>query len=307
MRIYILTIALLASIASQAQQDPQYSQYMFNMLSVNPGYAGNRNVLSVTALHRNQWMNIEGAPKTSTVTADMPVANNKLGIGVSFINDKIGRFDNNTFNVYLAYRLKVSSRGTLGMGLSGGVNVLQAQLSNLRANSQGTSETLFQDYNKTSPTLGVGFFYNTDRFYLGLSAPSLFNNYQSTYSADKSLLRKFQHYFVTAGYVLNLSPEVKAKPSVMAKSALGAPVALDLNLNFWLHDVLGIGASYRLENSVVGLIEIQAARQLRIGYALDYPINDLKNENGKTPLTHEFLLRLEFGKQNKKVLSPRYF
>lgn len=307
MKIYLLAFALVASITCYAQQDPQYSQYMFNLVNVNPGYAGSRNVLSLVALHRAQWLNVEGAPRTSSFTADMPVLQNKLGIGLSFVNDKIGRFDNNTVNIFAAYRLKTDKKGTLGMGLTGGVNLLKAQLSNIRSNPEGTSETLFQDYSKTAPTFGVGFFYNRDKWYLGLSAPSLLNTQQSKYSKENNVFRKFDHFFFMGGYVLKMSEAVKLKPSFMVKGTPGAPIAIDVNANLWLHDVVSLGASYRIENAIIGMVEIQATREFRFGYALDYTTSDLRSTKGTAPLTHEFLLRYEFGIQKKKIVAPRYF
>ena len=307
MKIYLFAFAFMAYFVSYAQQDPQYSQYMFNMVNVNPGYAGSRNVLSLVALHRNQWMNVDGAPKTSSFTADMPICNNKWGIGLSFVNDKIGRFNSNTFNVFAAYRLKTDSKGTLGMGLTAGANMLRAQLSDIRSNPQGLSETLFQDFTKTSPVLGVGFFYNRDRWYLGISAPSLLSNNESKYTKNNSVLRKFHHFFLMGGYVLKMSEEVKLKPSFMLKGVAGGPMAVDLNLNVWLHDIVSLGASYRVQNALVAMIEVQATKELRFGYAMDYPTTDFKNSKGSTPLTHEFLLRYEFGIQKKKIIAPRYF
>jgi type IX secretion system PorP/SprF family membrane protein len=307
MRITIFLLALMTSVVANAQQDPQYSQYMFNMLNINPGYAGSRNVLSLNGLHRSQWVNVEGAPRTTSLSADLPAMNNKLGIGLSFIKDGIGRFDNNIVNLSVAYRMKTDRKGVLGMGLSAGVNIFKAELSSIRANPQGTSEVLFRDYSRTYPVLGAGFFYSRDRWYLGLSAPNLLNTVQSPDSKDNSFIRKFQHVYFTGGYVFGISDEVKLKPSFLVKAASGAPLTYDLNVNVWLHDVIGIGASYRINNSVVGMLEIQATRQFRLGYAVDYVTSDLKTAKGKTPLSHELLLRYEFGIQKKKVLSPRYF
>lgn len=307
MRIYLFALLMTMSLLCNAQQDPQYSQYMFNMVTVNPGYAGSRNVLSLVGMHRHQWSAVEGAPRTNTFTADMPVLNNRVGVGLSVVNDAIGRFDNNSVNFYAAYRLATDRKGTLGMGLSGGFNMFKAELSTIRSNPQGTSDNLFRDYSKTTGTFGAGFFYSRDNMYIGLSAPNLLRSVESLYNEENNTFRKFHHLYLTAGYVFDISDEVKLKPSFMLKGASGAPVAFDLNANLWLHDVVGIGLSYRINNAVVGILEIQANRQLRFGYAIDYGTTGFKNDKGSTALTHEFLLRYEFGMQKDKVLSPRYF
>src|SRR5690606_3553436 len=136
----------------------------------------------------------------------------------------------------------------------------------------------------TSPAFGVGFFYSRDNWYLGLSAPNLLTSYQSIYSSESNVIRKFQHWFFMGGYVFHFSNEVQLKPSFMVKGATGAPIAVDLNATVWLHNVIGIGASYRINNAMVALLEVQASRQLRFGYALDYTTSDFRNKNGKPPL-----------------------
>lgn len=309
MKIFLFAIALLASLVCNAQQDPIYSQYMFNMLTVNPAYAGSRNVLSTVALHRQQWANnVPGAPRTSTLTADMPVMDKKVGVGLSLVHDRIGRFNTSNVNVYAAYRLKVDREGILSMGITGGVSRFHADLSSIRINPQGTSEDLFLDYSEVLPMVGAGFFYNRDKWYMGLSSPNLLSTYEKLEdSEDVQIIRDFQHLYFTGGYVFQVSNEVVLKPSFMLRGAIGAPVSVDLNANVWFHNLLGVGVSYRIDNAVIPMLEVQATDQFRFGYALDYTLSDFENQKGNTPLTHEFLLRYEFGFKKDKILSPRYF
>ncbi|MDJ1494481.1 type IX secretion system membrane protein PorP/SprF [Cytophagaceae bacterium DM2B3-1] len=297
-------------ISSFAQQDAQYSQYMFNMMAVNPAYAGSRDVLSITGLYRNQWVGMEGAPVTQTLTADMPIRKEKIGIGLSLFNDNIGLTATRGISGVYSYRIRFNKKGTLAFGIQGGVLYFNGEYSKMVLNPNHTPDpTVPNDYVRYAPVVGAGVYYSTDRFYLGASLPNLvkytLTDQRIITSADPNeRAMKFRHVFLMTGYVVQLSPSVVWKPSVLAKFVKGAPLQFDLNTNFWFYDRFAVGASYRTGTAILGMVEFQITPQLRLGYAYDYGLNALQRYNAGT---HEIMLRYEFSFDKAKVLSPRYF
>lgn len=306
--ILFTLLSLLATATGFAQQDAQYSQYMFNMLSVNPAYAGSRDVLSVTGLYRNQWVGLEGAPVTQTITADMPVRKEKIGLGLSLFNDKVGVVSTRGITGSYAYRLRFSKKGTLAFGIQGGLVYFNGNYSSIAFNPDGSRDNSVPgDYLRYAPVVGTGIYYSTDRFYLGLSMPNLikYNLTDERMNANvENRAAKYRHVFFMTGYVVPLSASVVWKPSLLTKFVTGAPVSFDFNSNFWFYDRFAVGASYRTGAAVLGMVEFQATPQLRLGYAYDYGLNNLQRYNSGT---HEIMLRYEFGFDKSKVLSPRYF
>ncbi len=293
-----------------AQQDAQYSQYMFNMMAVNPAYAGSRDVLSITGLYRNQWVGLEGAPITQTLTADMPVRKEKIGLGISLFNDQIGLVATRGITGTYSYRIRMNKKGMLAFGVQGGVVYFNGEYSKMILNPNNTPDpSVPSDYVKYAPVVGAGIYYSTDRFYLGLSMPNLIKyalvdqSIASSASMDKRAM-KYRHVFFMTGYVVPLSPTVVWKPSLLTKFVYGAPVSFDINTNFWFYDRFAIGASYRTGSAILGMAEFQVTPQFRIGYAYDYGLNALQRYNAGT---HEIMLRYEFSFDKSKVLSPRYF
>lgn len=308
--LLLLAMVVLGLVRSHAQQDAQYSQYMFNMLAVNPAYAGSRDVLSITGLYRNQWVGLEGAPVTQTLTADMPVRKEKIGLGLSLFNDRVGVITSRGITGTYAYRIRFDRKGTLSFGIQGGVVYFNSELRSVRTNPTGVSDPAFaDDFVRYAPVVGTGVYYSTDRFYIGLSLPNLIkytlNDPRVISTATPSeRAMKYRHLFFMTGYVFNLSPSVVWKPSLLTKFVTGAPVQFDINTNFWFYDRFGVGASYRTGAAVLGMAEFQVTPQFRIGYAFDYGTNALQRYNAGT---HEIMLRYEFGFDKAKVLSPRYF
>jgi type IX secretion system PorP/SprF family membrane protein len=317
-----LAFATLAGVQTvHAQQEVQYSQYMFNMLAVNPAYAGSRDVLSMTGLYRQQWVGIDGAPTTQSFTIDMPIKKEKVGIGFQAYNDQIGIFKNTGVALSYAYRVKVSQRTTLSMGVQGGVTNLYGDLLGVQRTLTGTDvDPAFSgNISKWLPNVGVGLYLSNDRGYIGLSAPTLIQNRfkdgEATQSSD-SVARQDRHYFLMAGFVIGLGRSLALKPSFLVKATRDA-AAIDLNLNLWIKDRIAIGGSWRTNNknfkstfgnlngdAVIGMLEIQATDQFRLGYAYDFALNGLQSkQNG----THEVMLRYEFGYRKAKILTPRYF
>jgi type IX secretion system PorP/SprF family membrane protein len=317
-----LAFATLAGVQTvHAQQEVQYSQYMFNMLAVNPAYAGSRDVLSMTGLYRQQWVNIDGAPTTQSFTIDMPIKKEKVGIGLQVYNDQIGAFKNTGAYLSYAYRVKVSQKTTLSMGVQGGVTNLTGNLIGVQRTLSGTdADPAFAgNISKWLPNAGVGLYLSNDRGYIGISCPSLIQNRLKDGEATKSndsVARQERHYFLMMGFVLPLGRSLALKPSILAKATRDA-AAFDFNLNLWIKDRIAIGGSWRTNNkdfkspfantngdAAIGMLEIQATDQFRLGYAYDFMLNSMRGKQGGS---HEVMLRYEFGYRKAKILTPRYF
>jgi type IX secretion system PorP/SprF family membrane protein len=291
-----------------AQTEPMYSQYMYNMLGVNPAYAGNREALSLNFFQRNQWVGIKGAPKTTSISMDQSIKDGKIGWGLQVYDDRLGVEAATGFNGMLSTRIKVSDKGVLSGGLSFGLMNYQINLNDVN-NRNNPNDPSFISTDKPSTwnrSLGMGIYYNTDRFYAGVSTPSILKSRLATY---KNLNKSIQisndfHLFANAGYVFDVNEDVKLKPSTMVKMVSGAPIQADINLNIWLKDLIGFGASYRTGDAFVGMVELQATSNLRFGYAYDMPFNPLKYF---TKGSHELMLRYEIGNFKTKIKSTRYF
>lgn len=298
-KITLIAVAFIAMLGqSKAQQDPVFSQYMFNMAAINPAYVGSRDVFSLTATYRRQWIDLPGAPSTGLVSLDFPIAKKNIGIGVSAYSDKVGIFNNTGGYAQFAYRLRLG-RGIMAFGLQAGA--FQASADWTKVSTNDPDVAFSSDFNKVLPNFGFGLYYNTDRWYVGASAPRLLENKINSNADDARLTR---HFYLTGGVVIGISPSVKLKPSVLLRAVQGGPASFDANLNVWIVDRIGIGASYRYGDGVIGMIEIQASQRFRIGYAYDMALTDIR---GYSSGTHEAMLRYEFGFDKKKVISPRYF
>ncbi|ADQ79233.1 putative membrane protein [Paludibacter propionicigenes WB4] len=302
--IFILSSCLLfLGNSLQAQQEPMYSQYMFNMINLNPAYAGNFGGDNITLLYRMQWVGVDGAPKTGTLSWDRRSVDSNVGYGLQVYNDKLGIETTTGIQAFYSYRLKLAY-STLTFGLSGGALNYQAAYS--KAVTSSPDDPLFaQDINIILPTVGFGMLLNADRMYLGFSIPALL---KTKVDIDNTLhsTSANNHYFFTGGYIFDVSSEIKLKPSVLLKAVQGSAPAFDFNMNAWFQNSLGFGVSYRPGNAVVGLFEIQLSPTLRLGYAYDYTISSLKTYN--VGGSHELMLRYEFNlPKYRPVLSPRYY
>ncbi len=302
-------LLVLGSIATKAQQVPMYTHYMNNTLVVNPGYAGSREALTVTALHRSQWVDFKGAPVTQTLTLHAPIYNDHIGLGLAVLNDKIGPTNTTAINGSFAYRMQLTPKAKLALGLSAGVNILQANLSSIELDNQ--NDPLFQNNvkNRVTPAIGFGAYYSRERFYAGISTPDLLQN---TYSvANQSNEASFvgkekRHYFVIAGTVLNLSNKLAFKPTTLIKITPAAPVQVDLTGSFIINKKLLLGAMYRTGDAFGALIGYDFTEQLQVGYSYDwsYGLKTGTYNNG----SHELMLRYDFVFFDKRqVHSPRHF
>ena len=279
------------------QQDPQYTQYMYNMNILNPAYAGSMGVGSIGALGRTQWVGVDGAPQTFTLAAHTPLGNN-LGVGLSVIHDEIGPVKEDNLYLDLSYTIKTSEEGRLAFGIKAGVTFLD-----VRQLSLSNVDPLNVPVNQVSPNFGAGLYYYTNKFYLGLSAP----NFLETLHLEKgngtvSTASENMHYFLTSGYVFDLTENLKLKPSTMLKAVSGSPLSVDLSANLLINEKFEIGLSHRLDDSLSGMLGFQVDRNFRIGYAYDHTISNYSDYNSGS---HEIMLLFNFNRKNLK--SPRFF
>jgi type IX secretion system PorP/SprF family membrane protein len=304
--IPVLVVLLLSSVKVEAQTEPMYSQYMYNMLSINPAYAGSREVMSMNMFHRKQWVGIAGTPQTTSITMDQSFNDKKVGLGIQMYDDRLGVEKAQGVNAMWSARVRISENGILSGGLQFGAMNYRADLTKVENRFTPGDPAFTQNYSKWLPSVGMGLFYNTDKFYIGASMPNLMRSRLATFEMINSGIRNVNdfHFFGTAGYVYEINEQVKFKPSAMVKVVSGAPVQYDFNANFWLKDLIGVGVSYRTKDAVLGMIELQANRNFRIGYAYDIPVSDLKLY---TIGTHEIMLRYEFSKDKSNIKSTRYF
>lgn len=292
----------------QAQTEPMYSQYMYNMLGVNPAYAGNREAASFNFFQRNQWIGLKGAPKTTSISIDKATNEGKIGLGFQAYDDRLGLETATGFNAILSSRVTVSDKGILSAGISVGLMNYRINLNDV-LNRYTPTDPSFVSTAKPSqwnPSVGIGVYYNTDKMYLGISIPSILKSRLAKYENFVSGVQKLDdfHLFATAGFVYEINEEMKLKPSTMLKVVSGAPIEADVNMNLWLKDLLGIGGSYRTGDAFMGMVEIQATDNLRFGYAYDMPFSPLKYfAKG----SHELIIRYEIGNFKTRIKSTRYF
>ncbi|WP_347069398.1 type IX secretion system membrane protein PorP/SprF [Flavobacterium sp. WV_118_3] len=303
-----LLVAMFA-LDVNAQQDPHYTQYMYNMNVMNPAYAGSKESLSGGILYRQQWVDLKGAPKTATLSLHSPVGKN-VGLGISAVSDKIGPVEENNVYADFSYTLNLGGEHRLALGLKAGATFQKIGLFSEIGNGfvPHPGDVAFkEDTNNTYFNVGTGFFYYTQQYYLAFSVPNLLkkthldvtqNGQEYNFGSD------VQHYFLTGGYVFNLSENTKFKPSFMMKSAFSAPTSLDLSANVMFFDKFEIGATYRLDDSFGGMVNYAITPGLRIGYAYDHIVSDLKVT---TPASHELMLLFDLNFSKKVSLSPRYF
>ena len=316
--VALLLILGIGSSRVRAQQDKMFSQYMFNMTALNPAYAGSRDVLSMSALYRNQWAGVNG-PQTATFTMDMPLNRERVGVGLQLYGDKFGEMQEAGGFASYAFRIKVGNRSTLALGLQGGASSFRWNLTNVQTSPDGTGQidpAFAQDISKVLPNFGTGIYLSNDKSYIGISVPRLIKNRLSEYKSPSSgyLSVQRRHAYATAGFVVGISPAVKMKPSVLVKYAEGAPLGFDGNVNFWFADRIALGVSVRRNqftswspvgtDALVGLLEVQLTDQLRFGYAYDRTMNNFKDV---APSSHEIMIRYEFGFGKNRILTPRYF
>ncbi len=309
MKKILMTLSFgLIGMCGFAQQDAMFTHYMFNTQAINPAYAGTRDALTITGLHRSQWVGFEGAPVTQTLTGHTPIFNDQLGVGLSIINDKIGPINTTSFYADFAYKFQVSDKGKLSFGLKGGVNLMSGNLSTLELDQGGDNAFANNIESQLLPNFGFGAYYYEDRWYVGLSTPKLMENdfKSNTTTGGTDIAGEKRHYFLIGGAVFDLNKNLKLKPTTFIKVTAGAPIEADLTALLLINDKLWTGPMFRTGDALGALLGYQFTDALAASYSFDWSYtNTTFKYNGGS---HEIMLRYDFFHNEKqKIRSPRYF
>jgi type IX secretion system PorP/SprF family membrane protein len=303
MRTKILLFALLLTgFVSFGQQDAQYTQYMYNTINVNPAYAGSRGVMSIFGLHRTQWVGLDGAPVTNALSINSPIENSNIGVGLSFVNDRIGPTNENTISADFSYTIKTSETYKLSFGIKGTANLFSLDRDKL--NPVTSNDPSLVDLNNYfSPNVGAGVYFHSDKLYLGASVPNFLET--KRYEDNTTAIYKERlNFYLIGGYVFDLSSNLKFKPAFLTKVVEGAPLQLDLSGNFLINEKFVLGAAWRWSAAVSAMAGFQVNDGLYIGYGYDLETTKLRNYNSGS---HEIFLRFELFKKAERIVSPRFF
>lgn len=303
MKTKILIFALmLTCYTGFAQQDAQYTQYMYNTININPAYAGSRGVMSIFGLHRTQWVGLDGAPTTNAFSINTPINNSNLGVGLSVVSDKIGPTRDNTISADLSYSIQTSETYKLSFGIKASGNLFNLDVNDLNPADPGDPN--LQNFNNDfSPNFGAGVYLHSDKLYFGLSVPNFLQD--SKYNDNEvAVFQERMNFYAIGGYVFDISPSVKFKPAFLTKLVTGSPLQVDASANFLFFDKLMLGAAYRWDAAISALAGFQVTDGLFIGYSYDRETTQLKNYNSGS---HEVFLRFELFNRVSKLVSPRFF
>lgn len=293
---------MLTAATSFAQQDSQYTQYMYNTINVNPGYAGSRGAMSLFLLHRSQWVQMDGAPTTNAVSLNTPINDSKLGLGLSFVNDRIGPTQENAISVDVSYWVPTSENWKMSFGIKGTGNFFSLDRNKL--NPEVEADPSLQGFTKFAPNIGAGVYWHSDKTYIGVSVPNFIETKNKYDDNVKAIFVDRINYYFIAGHVFELGANLKLKPAVLAKMVPGAPLQLDLSANALFFEKFTIGAAYRMDAAISGMAGFQITDGLFIGYGYDHETTNLRNYNKGS---HEVFLRYELFNNYNKIISPRFF
>lgn len=304
LRVHLYGFFIFVGVMAFAQQDAQYTQYMYNTVSINPGYAGTRGQMSIAALHRSQWVGLEGAPVTQTFNIHSPIGYKGLGMGISVVNDRIGPTSETSFDADFSYTLKLAKESKLSFGLKGSINLLDIRFSEL--NQFAPDITLQQDIdNRLSPNVGAGIYYHTNKFYAGLSVPRFLETSHFEESSLSTAKEQMNFYLIT-GYVWDLNPFLKFKPTILSKITQGAPLQLDMSANFMFDEKFILGAAYRWDAAFSGMVGFNVSNNFLIGIAYDREITELGSAVFNDG-SFEVIFRYDFISIKENLRSPRFF
>ena len=303
MRTKILIFALMLTCYSGfAQQDAQYTQYMYNTININPAYAGSRGVMSVFGLHRTQWVGLDGAPTTNTFSLNTPINNSNLGVGFSLVNDRIGPTSDNTISADISYTIPMNEVYKLSFGIKASGNIFNLDTDKLDP-ADATDPNLQNFNNEFSPNFGAGVYLHSDKLYLGLSVPNFLQD--SKYNDNEvAVFQERMNFYFIGGYVFDVSPSIKFKPAFLTKMVTGSPLQVDASANFLFFDKFMLGGAYRWDAAVSALAGFQVTDGLFIGYSYDMETTQLRRYNSGS---HEVFLRFELFNKVSKMVSPRFF
>ncbi|MFV8380053.1 type IX secretion system membrane protein PorP/SprF [Flavobacterium sp. LB3R33] len=294
-------VLMFTAFVSYAQQDAQFTQYMYNTININPAYAGSRGALSIFALHRTQWVGLDGAPVTNAASVNTPLNGSNLGLGVSIINDKIGPTTENTISADLSYTVPTSETFKLSFGIKATANFFNLDVN--RLNPVDDDPSLHDFNNKFTPNIGAGVYLHSDKAYVGFSIPNFIesNRYDDN---EVAIFKEKINYYLIAGYVFDVNESIKFKPALLTKVVAGAPLQMDVSGNFMFNDKFVVGLAYRWSAAVSAMVGFQVTDGMYIGYGYDHETTNLNNYNSGS---HEIFLRYEIFKNNGKIITPRFF
>jgi len=297
---FILIVILSGTgIYANAQQDPHFTQYFDNTLFYNPAYAGSRDMLNVTAIHREQWAGVDGRPRSTTLSIHSPLPYESVGVGITAVNDMAGPIRQTIITADISYSLRFKNKTKLSFGVKAGVNLLGFDRDKLY-NAGNPVSAMQQIENRANPNIGFGVLYHGPKFFFGVSTPKLIQN---TYDGTDFNKEK-RHYFATLGYIFKLHEKWKLRPSAQFKITEGAPFSMDASLAAIYNDRLWFGALYRLDAALGAFVQVQISPQFKLGIASDFGTQKLRQYNSGT---FEVLLSYDFNFLKKGVYSPRYF
>ena len=304
--VFIVFLTMLLMHSSYAQQDAQFTNYMYNTLSFNPAYAGSRGSSSFYLSQRSQWVGIDGAPTTNALSYHSPIGSSRVGFGLSFLNDAIGPVEENLVSLDFSYTINTSYDYKLAFGLRASAHMLNVDFTELNIFNPGDVLAQNNINNRFSPNIGVGLFWYSDRNYIGFSIPNLLETShinKDLNSSVSAVSRERLHYHLTAGYLFDLSQDIVFKPALLSKFVSGAPLQVDVSANFQMYDRFTLGASYRVDAAVSFLTGFQLNKNWMLGYSYDFDTNNLSTYNSGS---HEVFLRYEVFRNNN-VKAPRFF
>ncbi|MBP2282209.1 type IX secretion system PorP/SprF family membrane protein [Flavobacterium sp. CG_23.5] len=294
-------VLMFTAMVSFAQQDAQFTQYMYNTININPAYAGSRGVLSIFALHRTQWVGLDGAPVTNAVSVNTPLNGSNLGLGVSIVNDKIGPTHENTLSADLSYTIPTSETFKLSFGIKATANLFDLDVS--RLNPADDDPSLHDYSNKFTPNIGAGIYLHSSKAYVGFSVPNFIESKRYD-DNEVAIFKEKINYYLIAGYVFDLTNDIKFKPAMLTKMVVGAPLQVDVSANFMFSEKFVVGVAYRWSAALSAMVGFQVSDGLYIGYGYDHETTNLNRYNSGS---HEIFLRYELFNNTNKIITPRFF
>ena len=305
---FIIFVLIITGIRAVAQQDAQYTQYMYNTININPAYAGSRGCLSVFGLHRTQWVGLDGAPVTNTLSINTPLNDTSIGLGLSVLNDRIGPSNETNVAGDFSYTIPTSENYQLSFGVKASINFLNVDFTRLNIYDNSDSRFLNNVDNKFSPNIGAGLYLHSDNTYFGLSVPNILEtehfDRSSIKSANKFSAKDRMNFYFIAGHVFDLNENIKFKPAALAKVVTGAPLQVDVTANFMFNEKFVAGLAYRWSAALSALVGFQVNDSWYIGYGYDLETTKLAGYNSGS---HEVFLRYELFNKYDKIVSPRFF
>ena len=305
--LHIIAFAIMSLYynTSFSQQDPSFTQYMYNTMSINPAYAGTRDILSANLLYRSQWIGIEGSPQTQSLTIHSPIEDGLMGLGLNVLNDQVGPVSETSVSGTYSYILPLNRYTSISFGVNAGAELFNIDFTELNVFDQQDPNFQNNIDNKISPQVGVGAMIYNDLLYVSLSVPRILRTeYYDGEETSNTVASRRAHYYLTAGYVFDVNENIRFKPSILSRYVSGSPLRLDVSANFLINDKFSIGASYRLSSSYGILSSYQVSDAILAGISYDRDSSELRSFNNGT---FEIFLRFELFKKYSKMYTPRFF